>query len=85
MKLGRLYCQQYSQTHKTLREMNVTFAEEVSLLTEDFFNISILAAEETPQISARAATTNQVKTMIMWSRNQSSNMKAFIGTPFLDV
>ena len=62
MKLGRLYCQQYNQAHKAISEMNVTFAE-VSV-TEDFFNIWTLAAEETPQISTRALTTNQMKITI---------------------
>ena len=32
MKLWRLYCQQYSQIYKTIREANVRFAKEVSVL-----------------------------------------------------
>ena len=72
-----------SKTQK-IREMNVTFAEDVSILTEDFFNIRIFVAEETPQISTQAATTNQMKTMIMKTRNQNSKMKAFIAIPFLE-
>ena len=45
----------------------------------------ILAAEETPQIATQAATTNQMKIMITKSKNQRSNIKSFIGTPFLRI
>ena len=43
------------------QETNIKFAEEVSILTEDFYNFWILAAEETLKISARVAAANQMK------------------------
>ena len=38
-KTGTFLLPAVQSTHKTTREMTVTFAEDVSVLTEDFFNI----------------------------------------------
>ena len=51
MKLGHRHCHQYSQTNKT-KELKDRFAEEFSILTEDLFNIGILAVKESRKIQS---------------------------------